>query len=91
MYKIVYGREVIADTCETRVAIANTKPSTSTRNPVYQKRPQTSESSRQPDSNRRRPAWESDYGLKIQNLASMVFISSFGNYPVFNGLVLSRS
>src|ERR1017187_6616932 len=38
-------------------------------------------------SNPRRPAWEADHGLKIQNLASMVFISSFGNYPVFNGLL----
>src|ERR1035437_6036847 len=37
----------------------------------------------------RRPAWETDHGLRIQNLASMVFISSFGDYPVFNGLVRS--
>src|SRR5450759_1617383 len=39
----------------------------------------------------RRPAWETDHGLRIQNLASMVFISSFGDYPVFNGLVRSLS
>jgi hypothetical protein len=39
----------------------------------------------------RRPAWESDHGLKMQNLASMVFILGFGNYPVFNGLVRSLS
>jgi hypothetical protein len=39
------------------------------------------------DSNPRRPAWETDHGLKMQNLASMVLIPGFGKYPVFNGLL----
>ena len=39
------------------------------------------------DLNRRRPAWEIEGRLKIENLASMVSMQSDAKLPSFNGLL----
>ena len=57
--------------------------------PATNGRPQVIEKkwSGRPDSNPRRPAWEIDCRLKIQNLASTVSTEGDDKYPVINGLL----
>jgi hypothetical protein len=40
MYKIVYSREVVVNTCDASIAICHTKAATSSRVSVYQMQPE---------------------------------------------------